>query len=205
VLDHLVYATPDVETTAADLAKRLGVPATQGGRHPGRGTYNALFGLGDRSYLEVIGPDPAQPLPAKPRWFGINALTAPRLVTWAAKSPRLEERIASAATRGVRLGAAMARSRVQPDGKWLQWKLTDPDTVIADGIVPFYIDWGDGPHPADSLPPGLALDRLSAEHPDAHEVRRILAALGLTLTVDEGPRPALIATLEGPNGRIELR
>jgi hypothetical protein len=29
--------------------------------------------------------------------------------------------------------------------------------------------------------------------------------LGLALTVADGPRPALVAKLEGPGGRIELR
>lgn len=204
-IDHLVYATADVEATSAELEARLGVAATPGGRHPGRGTYNALFALGPRSYLEVIGPDPGQPAPAAPRWFGIDALTDARLVTWAAKTAELEELIAGAARRGVRLGAVAARSRVQPDGKWLSWQLTDPATVIAEGVVPFFIDWSDRPHPADSLPTGLALAGLKAEHPDAAAVRRILAVLDLALTVDDGPRPALIATLDGPRGRSELR
>jgi len=205
VLDHLVYATPDVETTAAALAARLGVPATHGGRHPGRGTYNALFGLGPGSYLEVIGPDPGQPAPAGPRWFGIDSLAEPRLVTWAAKAAGLEHWVAAAALRGVRLGPVMARSRVRPDGKWLQWQLTDPGKWIAGGIVPFFIDWGDGSHPADDLPPGLELAELRAEHPDAAQVERMLVALGLDLPVRAGPQPGLIATLNGPHGRIELR
>jgi len=204
-VDHLVFATPDLETTASDLEARLGVPATPGGRHPGRGTSNVLFALGPRSYLEVIGPDPGQPAPATPRWFGIDALTGPRLVTWAASTAGLDELVAGAARRGVRLGAVVDRSRVRPDGKWLRWRLTDPGTVIADGVVPFFIDWGNDPHPAGTLPPGLTFAGLTAEHPDAPAVRRILAVLGLALVVVDGPQPALIAKLEGPRGRIELR
>jgi len=204
-VDHLVFATPDLETTASEFEARLGVPATPGGRHPGRGTSNSLFALGPRSYLEVIGPDPGQPAPALPRWFGIDALESPRLVTWAAKATGLEALVATAARRGVRLGAAVARSRVRPDGKWLRWELTDPATVIADGIVPFFIDWGNDPHPAESLPPGLELAELRAEHPDSPAVLRFLETLGLPLAVDYGPRPALIASLDGPKGRIELR
>ena len=204
-LDHLVFATPDVENTVSDLEARLGAPATPGGRHPGRGTRNALFGLGPHSYLEIIGPDDGQPAGARPRWFGIDHLEAPRLVTWAAKGTRLAGLVARAAHRGVRLGAVAGGSRERPDGTMLLWSLTDPATVIADGLVPFFIDWGDRPHPAAALPPGLALAALRAEHPRAGEVRRILSALGLALPVADGRRPALIATVEGAKGPIELR
>jgi hypothetical protein len=204
-LDHLVLATPDVEETASDLEARLGVPATPAGRHPGRGTRNALFGLGPQSYLEVIGPDHAQPAGARPRWFGLDRLAAPRLVTWAAKGKGLADLVARAAQRGARLGAVAGGSRERPDGTMLLWSFTDPGTVIADGLVPFYIDWGDRPHPAAALPPGLALADLRAEHPGADEVTRILSALGLALPVRDGPRPALIATIEGAKGPVELR
>ncbi|MEZ7125980.1 VOC family protein [Nonomuraea sp. AD125B] len=71
-LDHLVYATPDLDATVAELERRLGVRAAVGGRHPGLGTRNRLIGLGGRSYLEVIGPDPEQEEPAGPRPFLIN-------------------------------------------------------------------------------------------------------------------------------------
>jgi hypothetical protein len=44
MIDHLVYATPDIEATVDELAERLGVRATPGGRHRGLGTWNALLG-----------------------------------------------------------------------------------------------------------------------------------------------------------------
>ena len=67
------------------LEKLLGVRATPGGQHPGAGTRNALIALGPTTYLEVVGPDPDQPQPDNTRLFGVDGLTAPRLVTWAAK------------------------------------------------------------------------------------------------------------------------
>ena len=204
-VDHLVYATRDLDQTVADLERRLGCRATPGGQHPGRGTRNAIISLGARCYLEVVGPDASQPPPTYPRWFSVDSVSQPRLVTWAARATRLEETAGQARLRGVRLGPIMTGSRSQPDGTRLRWRFTDPATVVGDGLVPFLIDWGESPHPAgDGTPPCTLVD-LRAEHPEAEGITRMLAELDLELSVGPGPVPALIATLKTAKGRLELR
>jgi hypothetical protein len=204
-VDHLVYATPDLQAGVERVEKMLGVRATAGGRHPGRGTRNALLSLGPGTYLEIIGPDPEQPAPAQPRPFGIDGLEEPRLVTWAAKGKALEQLASEAGRRGVKLGDVIAGSRQRADGVVLSWRYTDPHTVVAGGIVPFFIDWGKTPHPAATATRGASLIGLRAEHPDPEQVQRALSQLGLDLRVQRGPRAALIATVSGPRGQIELR
>jgi hypothetical protein len=103
-IDHLVYATPDLQLGIDAIEKQLGVKATAGGQHPGLGTRNALVALGPTSYLEIIGPDPEQPKPSGPRRFGIDDLKTPRIVRWVVKSSELPAVAEKAAKSGSRLG-----------------------------------------------------------------------------------------------------
>ena len=204
-IDHLVFATPDLADGVEQVEKLLGVKAVPGGQHPGAGTRNALIGLGDNTYLEIIGPDPDQPKPDRPRRFGIDGLKAPRLVTWAAKGKDLEALVTNAKSKGIDLGQVQAGSRRRPDGALLSWKLTVASELIFGGTLPFFIDWGETEHPAASLPKGCVLIALRAEHPDAKRVQAELTALGLNLRVDAGSAPTLVARIRTPNGEVELR
>jgi hypothetical protein len=204
-LDHLVYATPDLTVGIDTIDKLLGVKATPGGQHPGLGTRNALVALGPSSYLEIIGPEPEQPRPAGRRRFGIDELTAPRIVRWVAKGTGLENLASMAAARGVTLGPVIPGSRRRPDGVVLSWRYTDPNVDPADGLVPFFIDWGSSPHPSATAARGATLVQVRAEHPDAERTQKMLDALGIELKVQKGSAPALVATIDSPRGRVELR
>jgi hypothetical protein len=204
-VDHLVYAAPDLEVGIKRLEDLLGVRATPGGQHPGLGTRNALIALGPSTYIEIIGPDPDQPRPVGPRRFGIDDLEAPRLVGWVAKGIELEQLVSRARRSGVALGDVISGSRKRPDGVVLSWRYTDPNVVVADRLVPYFIDWGKSPHPAVTAAPGVTLVALRAEHPDATRVQSMLGQIGLDLQVQAGPKPALIATLDGRKGRVQLR
>jgi hypothetical protein len=204
-VDHLVYTTPDLELGIQAIEKLTGVRASAGGQHPGLGTRNALIALGSSTYLEIIGPDPDQPAPHGARRFGIDGLKAPRLLTWVAKGTDLAPFVDRARGNGVRLGDVMAGSRRRPDGVLLSWRYTDPDVILEERLVPYFIDWGTSPHPATTAAPGLSLSALRAEHPDPERMARILKQLGLDLPVRRGAKPSLIATIDSPKGRIELR
>jgi hypothetical protein len=125
-------------------------------------------------------------------------------VTWAAKADQLDQFTRDAARNGVQLGAVISGSRQRPDGVVLSWRLTDPWTVVADGIAPLFIDWGQSPHPAQTAAAGLSLFNLRAVHPNAKRVEQMLRQLGLDLPVNQGPAPTLIAIIDAPRGLIEL-
>jgi len=205
-LDHLLVATRDVDATVEDLAGRLGVRAAPGGRHPAWGTRNALISLGRRCYLEILGPDASQPEPAAgPRPAGIDALERARLATWAAASSDLEREIARARRAGVELGEPVEGSRRRADGTLLAWRMTNILAPRLGGLVPFFIDWGSSPHPGEASPPGCTPVALRAEHPQPAAVRRALEALAIEMDVATGPEALLVATLQTPLGRVELR
>ena len=161
--------------------------------------------MGPATYLEIFGPDPEQPKPEKPRGFGVDDLEAPRIVAWLANGNNLDQLVSEAALQGVKLGKVLPGSRKRPDGVVLSWQFTDPATILADRIVPIFIDWGQTPHPARSAAEGATLVDFRAEHPDPQPVKKMLNQLGLDLPIQAGLRPALIATITCPRGRVELR
>ncbi|MEV5300626.1 VOC family protein [Amycolatopsis methanolica] len=201
-LDHLVYATPDLAGTVADLRGR-GIDLVPGGPHPGRGTRNHLTGLGDGAYLEVIGPDPEQEAPDGPRWFGIDDLAGPRLAAWAVRVPDLAAALVRSRAAGYSFGDPRPMSRRRPDGVLLSWSMAFP--VEAGEVVPFLIDWQDSPHPGENLPVSASLEALTGVHPDPGLVAGPLAAVDAALTVVTGPAPRLEAVLATPGGQVVLR
>lgn len=203
-LDHLVFAVPDLDAGARLVEEWLGVPTEPGGSHPGRGSRNRLVGLGSDRYLEVVSVDPGQAAPDGPRWFGLDTLRDARLVTWCVKATGLDELVERGRRTGIDLGSPMVASRRRDDGSELRWTFTDPSTDRAGGVVPFFIDWGRSEHPGGTLAPTCSCVDVRLEHPEPDTVALWLDALGLDTPVRRGERPRVIATLETPNGIVEL-
>ena len=204
-VDHLVWATPDLDQGIGEIERLTGVRASPGGKHPSWATHNALLSLGPGMYLELLAPDPSVPPPGKERPFGLDRLDRSRLVTWAAHEADLAGRLATLAAAGLDLGEILAGGRVRPDGVALHWRLTSPRAMLEGGVLPFLIDWGTSPHPSTTAAPGLTLVALEIEHPDPEQLRKLLDGFGVHLPLRKAPQPALVATVDSPRGRVELR
>jgi hypothetical protein len=201
LLDHLVFATPDLAGTVADFTRRTGVAPAPGGAHVGFGTRNYLVSLGGSSYLEIVGPDPEQPRPSGARPFDVDELASARTVTWAISPPDLDAAVATARARGYDPGRVHPMSRRRPDGTLLEWRLTDGDTAHPSGLVPFLIDWGSTLHPSASGLPVTPLLELRASAPDPDEIRPLLSAVDAELALTEGP-VGLTFTVDTPRGPV---
>ena len=205
-VDHLVVAAPSFEHACAYVADTLGVPPVAGGAHPGRGTRNALLGLGRGCYLEAIGPDPEQPEPDQPRAFGIDGLTEPRFVTWALRVDRIGS-VIETCPRGL-FGRPNAMSRRLDDGSLLEWTLAFPRPTSQDAsvmTVPFLIDWGANQSPGVTLAPLAQIRSLEIDGSD--QCAAVLAAAasrsiadatgdGVDLRFSARPSGALRAAIE---------
>lgn len=204
-VDHLVYATPDLNQGIREIEELLGVRATPGGQHQGIGTRNALVALGPSTYLEIFAPDPDQLAPKGPRPYGIDNLKQSKLVAWFANGSNLKEFRNKAVRNNVPLGEIISGDRKRPDGILLTWQFTHPAISLADGIVPSFIDWGTSPHPAESAAKGATLVAVRAEHPNPETARRMLKQLELDLRVSSGPAVKIIATIDGRKGQVQLQ
>ena len=203
-MDHLVFGSPGLEMGVSHVENLLGVVMSAGGHHAGFGTRNRLLGLGPGCYMEVVSIDPSQPEPERPRWFGLDGLKTPRLITWCEAVDDLDWLLDQARTAGVDLGEPMEGSRRRDDGTILTWRMTDPWADRDGGVIPFFIDWGDSRHPGTVLAASCSFLSLRAEHPDADRVRGVCDALGLDIDVVRGDDVRLVATLDTPNGVVDL-
>ena len=198
-LDHLVLATPDLAATADWLAERTGVVAAAGGQHVGLGTRNMLCSLSSTSYLEIVGPDPDQTGITAPRPFGVDDLTEADIVAWAIGIAEMDTALTAARDHGHDPGPANAMHRRRPDGVLLSWTLTAP----LSRTVPFLIDWGSSPHPAETASAGLELVELRARHPRPAELVSALGALDVALAIEQGGE-GLVVELRGPLGSVRF-
>ena len=175
--------------------------AAFGGQHPGLGTHNALLSLADRTYLEIIAPDPAQPRPAEPPPFGLDAVTPPGLRAWAVAPDDLDAAVRHASSAGFAYPAIVNRRRRTADGRELTWRMTTYAQSPEVAVTPFLIDWGGGEHPAGTAPGGLSLHQFRLRSPEPGRLCALFRALGLDLNVENASRPAISAVLCGPQGQ----
>lgn len=201
-LDHLILGAGELERSIDFVEQHTGVRAALGGVHPGRGTRNAVLALGTRCYLELLAPDPQQPMLA---WFQIlPQLSEPRLVGWMAHVEDLvlsTERLRQA---GLDWEGPRESSRQRPDGRTLRWKLVRL-TDNAGGVLPVLIEWDPGsPHPANDAPSGCSLMQFEVSSPEPNRIQDIFQILGIDVQVSSADGPQLTARIAGPAGTLEL-
>lgn len=196
--DHLIV-WGDVDRIASELSRVLGVVPNDGGVHPGAGTRNALYAARGGMSLEVLGPDPAQPV--LPPWAPTDPAADGRLWWWAVRTDApLEDVRSRLREAGVATTDTEPGERVRPSGERLTWETVDPVEAAFGRAIPFVIRRHD--RPAASAVGPCAIEDLRVLHPDPDGVRRVFAALGLSHapTVEAAAAPGLAARIRGPNG-----
>lgn len=204
--DHLVVTAADLDTGVAYVHGQIGVLPSAGGKHPRMGTHNRLLKLGDQAFLEVIAPDPDATSPARPRWFGLDALARgqpPRLATWVVRTPSIG---------GAVVACPPEVGEIEPISRGeLNWLITiPPDGALPlDGVIPALIEWGVDTHPAINLPDsGCTLLALELYHPEGERIRSMLDSVGfsgpVTVCDSQLEGGGLVAHMATPSGNCRL-
>ena len=210
LLDHLLLGCSDLDRGVAFIKRHTGIQAMFGGVHPGRGTRNALVSLvgpsveepHPRRYLEIIAPDPAQS--GAPDRLGLQKLTEPRLVGWAAHPGDLDDFAKRLGTAHLAFDGPSPGSRKRPDGRLLQWKTLNLHDDFG-GLLPFFIEWtADTMHPSIDAPSGCQLARFELVTPDPAKLGKIAAELRLAVDIAKEPSPQLRAVIACDGTELQL-
>lgn len=168
------------------------------------GTHNALLGLGEKMYLEIMAPDPSSELAAGKSLFHDFLGDAPRLVRWVLRSTEIDAETEAAKLQGFDLGSVQPGQRRQPDGTVLTWRLSDPYCTPRQGLQPFLIDWGQTKHPASQLATECRLVSMRFETAEPESAYHVTNFFGVKAEVKRAPKFRIVAELETPRGRVEL-
>jgi hypothetical protein len=202
LLDHIILGCNDLDRGVDLVEENIGVRPAIGGVHPGRGTRNALLSLGERRYLEIIAPDPAQhEIVHFPQ---IRQMTDPRLIGWAVHPPDIAAIAKLLRENQIAFQGPDDGSRKRPDGRVLTWKTV----TLADdrhGLLPFFIEWGAASvHPSKDAPARCSLAYFEILSADPEELTSTLKHIGLDLPVQRSDRARLHALISGPKGDLKL-
>src|SRR5437667_10271351 len=202
LLDHLILGCNDLDLGMDLVEQNTGVRPAIGGVHPGRGTRNALLSLGERRYLEVIAPDPAQQKIV--HFPQIRQMKEPRLIGWAVHPPDIPATAKLLRDNQIAFQGPDGGSRKRPDGRVLNWKTIN----LADdrhGILPFFIEWSaDSVHPSKDTSAHCELDYFEILSADPEELSSTLKRIGLDLPVQRSDKARLHALISGPKGDAKL-
>ncbi len=210
-LDHIVIAAATLEQGVDYVHSTLGVEILQGGVHQTMGTHNHLMQLGNDAYLEVIAINPDAEAPSHPRWFGLDSARMreaiqrqPQLVTWVMNTADIHQLVEGVS---FDLGTPIALSRDN-----LEWEiaLTGDGRLLADGMLPYCIQWHSEPHPSrDMVDLNCLLQSLEIHHNRPRWIEDRLDAIDASHLVHveslpDKETPYLSATIDTPNGTVTL-
>jgi len=180
-IDHVVLAVEDLEASATELERGVGLTCTGGGRHEGQGTANRIAFLADGSYVELMAVE--DPTAARNWPIGAATLRALEqgggLASYALNDDELPITVTALQAAGSSIGPPTTGFRRREDGEVVRWWTAFPEPLGADGL-PFLIrharyggEWGPAavaaraaiPHAAGSPVSLVRLD-LAVADPD---------------------------------------
>jgi hypothetical protein len=172
-IDHVIYATRDLDAASARVEAELGVGVLPGGRHEGQGTHNRIVPLGG-GYLEMLALHDADEAAGSP--IGrilLERMSGEGLFAWAVSGldvPAAAER----------LGTPL--HTVRRDG--MTAHVTGVEAALTEPTVPFFVSSDAPSHPGDGgTAGGLTWIEVAG---DAARLREWLAGAPMAVRVVDG-------------------
>ena len=133
-IDHIVIAGPALDDLRATYTA-LGFTVVRGGRHP-IGSYNALVGLGDGAYIELLSFYERSP---QHYWWEAVHVKGGGLIDFCAQTDDIRADYAAFEAQGVDMSPLVGLSRERFDGYHLSW-LNNEIYGRYQGLIPFLIE-----------------------------------------------------------------
>ncbi len=171
-IDHIVIAVKSLER-AIKTYRGLGFTVVEGGKHP-YGSYNALIGFADGSYIELLGfyeESPDHP------WWDLLHERGGGLVDFCLATDDIRADHAAFRAQGVECSELVEGGRSRPDGYTVKW-INNKIMGEWQGLIPFIIE--------DVTP---REERLPRETDHANGVTGIHS---IALATDDVARPATV-------------
>ena len=198
-VDHIALAVPDTQAGVRYVEELTGVRPQLTRRDPKDFYWSGALGIGEDSFLEVIGPNPdhrgVQPFKSM-----MAALKQPTLMFWYVATDDLDVFARRVAAAGARLEHIV---KVNPETRANKSDYTR--AVIGPGFIsqrPSVIEWRRRSIEQSSDVQCRLVD-FSLRLPEPDELNALFDALGIDVAVDRGPSHFGI-TLETPKGRVVI-
>jgi len=133
-IDHIVIAVNDLDT-AIETYKKLGFSVVEGGKHP-TGSYNALVGFDDGSYIEILAF--YEEAPDHP-WWDLLHQRGGGLIDFCMVTDDIRGDHAKLRELGVEMSDIVDLSRKRPDGYLLEW-INNKTYGEYQSVIPFVIE-----------------------------------------------------------------
>ncbi len=133
-IDHIVIATYSLER-ATETWRALGFNVVEGGRHP-YGSYNALIGFADGSYIELLGFYEESPDHV---WWDLLHERGGGLIDFCMATDDIRADHAAFRARGVECSELIEGGRARPDGYEVKW-INNKVEGDWQGLIPFIIE-----------------------------------------------------------------
>ncbi|HVL32439.1 MAG TPA: VOC family protein [Actinomycetota bacterium] len=203
-IDHVIYATADLDAAAARFEEVYGLRSVKGGNHVEFGTGNRIVPLRN-AYIELMGITDKERAASNALGQFIEALTedGDRFFAFVVRTDELE-------SHARRLGLEiMPGARQKPDGSTISWRLAGLDRAMDDPSLPFFIQWSPGvqhpgtdpiEHPAKAR--AISWIEVGALEP---RLRAWVHHEPLPVRISDGEAGVRAVGVETPDGELVLR